>query len=218
MKQLIMDVLEDMSTGQINLESEAARELITNTIMAAIKTDGGWFLDLSTLDNKPKLDIPIYEKTDEQNARETWVCYICGENTFDVDYEYIGSGTNHLGCELKVEMSSSNDAEFDDADYYTGPDGHYERYGDISHELMDSEPFSVVDNLGYDTKDKKQKKIGEITKQQYRNLLSEQIVDNKGEGYIYESPDGGETVYKREVGSDKKELVWSSDEKRKFNG
>ena len=213
MKQLIKNVLDDMSIGQINLESEASRELITNTIMAAIKSEGGWFLDLSTFNNNSKLDTPIYEKTEEQKARETWVCSICGENTFEVDYDYIGSGTNHLGCELKVEMGSSNDAEFDDfddADYYTGPDGHYE--------LEDPESFSVVDNLGYDTKDKKQKKIGEITKQQYRNLLSEQIVDNKSEGYIYESPDGGKTVYKREFGSDKKELVWSSDEKQKFNG
>ena len=105
MKQLIRDVLDDMSVGQINLESEASRELISNTIMAAIKTKGGWFLDLSTFDKKSKLDTPIYEKTDEQKARETWVCDICGENTFEVDYDYIGSGTNHLGCELKVEMS-----------------------------------------------------------------------------------------------------------------
>ena len=66
MKQLIRDVLDDMSTGQINLESEASRELITNTIMAAIKTKGDWVLDLSTFDGGPKLDTPIYEKTDEQ--------------------------------------------------------------------------------------------------------------------------------------------------------
>ena len=101
MKQLIMDVLEDMSQGQINLASEAARELITNTIMAAIKTNNnrkGWVLDLSTLDGGPKLDTPIYEKSVEQKARETWVCSICGENTFEVDSDYIGSGTNHLGC------------------------------------------------------------------------------------------------------------------------
>ena len=106
MKQLIKDVLEDMSTGQINLESEASRELIANTIIANIKTNNGrkgWFLDLSTLDGGPKLDTPIYEKSDEQKARESWVCSICGENTFEVDYDYIGSGYNHLGCELKSQ-------------------------------------------------------------------------------------------------------------------
>ena len=106
MKQLIRGVLDDMSTGQINLESEASRELIANTIMAAIKTNNGrkgWVLDLSTLDSEPKLDTPIYEKPDEQKARESWVCNICGENTYDVDWDYIGSGTNHLGCELKSQ-------------------------------------------------------------------------------------------------------------------
>ena len=60
MKQLIMNVLEDMSSGQVNLESEGARKNIANTIIAAIKSNGGkygkgWVLDLSTLDKKPKL-------------------------------------------------------------------------------------------------------------------------------------------------------------------
>ncbi len=148
MKKLILDVLEDMSTGQINLESEASRELIANTIMAAIKSEGGWFLDIGTVDGKKKVDTPIYEKSEEQKARETWVCSICGKNTYDVDWDYIGSDTNHLGCELE---------------------------------------------LGFQ----------KVTK----NKLSEEIVDNKDEKYIYESPDGGTTVYRRKFGEDKRELV-----------
>jgi hypothetical protein len=32
-------------------------------------------------------------------------------------------------------------------------------------------------------------------------------VDSKDKDYIYESPDGGETVYKRKMGSDRRELV-----------
>ena len=67
--------------------------------------------------------------------------------------------------------------------------------------------YSVVEHLGYATKDKKQKKIGEITEQQYRNLLSEEIVDSKDKDYIYEAPDGGKTIFKRKVGDDKRELV-----------
>ena len=46
-----------------------------------------------------------------------------------------------------------------------------------------------------------------------RKQLAEEIVDNKDEGYIFESPDGGETVYKREFGSDKKVLL--TDEQKK---
>jgi len=34
---------------------------------------------------------------------EFWTCDICNENTHLVDYDYIGNGTNHLGCELKQE-------------------------------------------------------------------------------------------------------------------
>jgi len=101
MKQLIMDVLEDMSKGQINLESKAARKTIANTIITAIKTNNGrkgWVLDLSTLDGKPK----SIEKTEEAK----WVCEFCGKTTFHVDYDYIGSNYNHLGCELEQEMSS----------------------------------------------------------------------------------------------------------------
>jgi hypothetical protein len=32
------------------------------------------------------------------------VCDVCDENTYDVDSDYIGSGTNHLQCELKLEL------------------------------------------------------------------------------------------------------------------
>ena len=98
MKKLIKNVLADVCTaGQPNLESKACQETIANLIIAAIKTKG-WFLDLSTLDGKPKLT------EDEQKYLDSWTCSICGKDTSNVDYDYIGSGTNHLGCELEVEM------------------------------------------------------------------------------------------------------------------
>ena len=149
MKQIIKDVLDDMSTGQINLSSSGARELIATTITAALKTKGSY---------KEYTDYEL----DEQKARATWVCNICGENTFEVDYDYIGSGYNHLGCELKSQKEideyiedideqayaqgrkSSKDVrreknwlqkkhedkffdEVSSVDYHTGPDGHYKK-------------------------------------------------------------------------------------------
>ena len=36
------------------------------------------------------------------------------------------------------------------------------------------------------------------------NKLAEEIVDSVDKNYIYESPDGGETIYKREFGSDRR--------------
>ena len=44
------------------------------------------------------------DKREELKAKKSWVCQICGKNTYDVDWDYIGSGTNHLGCELEAEM------------------------------------------------------------------------------------------------------------------
>ena len=32
-----------------------------------------------------------------------WTCDHCGKHTHEVDYDYLGNGTNHLGCELKQE-------------------------------------------------------------------------------------------------------------------
>jgi len=95
MKQLIMDILEDMSGGQVNLASEAARKMVANTISATLKAKGSY---------KEYTDYEL----DEQRARASWVCSICGKSTFEVEYDYIGSGANHLGCELEVEMREKN--------------------------------------------------------------------------------------------------------------
>jgi len=32
-----------------------------------------------------------------------WTCDICNKNTHEVNYDYLGSGTNHLECELKEQ-------------------------------------------------------------------------------------------------------------------
>ena len=291
MKQIIKDVLDDMSNSQVNLGSSAARKMISTLISSALKSKGCY----TEYDD---------DEIDEQKARDFWVCSICGKSTYGVDYDYIGSGTNHLGCELEIEMGNKEDdvakalghmdedgkyitrheknssqkkhdeephsyiggseeidgaytaEEFeeweeavsqslsqesnktyrddfpqveeledgstlpeDDTDYYTGPDGHYNKSKDwdVVRVQPDKEKFySVVENLGWDSRDKQQKKIGEITKQEYGNLLSEQIVDNKDKGYLYESPDGGKTVFRRLFGDDdpknKEEINWKTKE------
>lgn len=33
-----------------------------------------------------------------------WVCHICGGDTSGVEYDYLGSGTNHLQCELNQHI------------------------------------------------------------------------------------------------------------------
>ena len=110
MKQVILNALEDCSHGQINLESKAAREVIANLIMVGIESNG-WYLNLGEKElNSAELDTAGYhvKKIDENTQVDhqdsdwyEWVCDICGKNTYNVEWDYIGTNTNHLSCELK---------------------------------------------------------------------------------------------------------------------
>ena len=46
---------------------------------------------------------PTEESKYSKEYLEHWTCDICNDNTHEVDYDYLGNGTNHLGCELKEE-------------------------------------------------------------------------------------------------------------------
>ena len=46
---------------------------------------------------------PTEESKYSKEYLEYWTCDICDEHTHEVDYDYLGNGTNHLGCELKQE-------------------------------------------------------------------------------------------------------------------
>ena len=89
MKNLIIRVLQRHTDRQLNLASESCRETLAVEI-AAVLDDKGIYRKFSDVELK------------EKEAREHWVCSICGKSTFEVDYDYIGSGTNHLGCDLAV--------------------------------------------------------------------------------------------------------------------
>jgi len=58
-------------------------------------------LDESDIEKKMTWEDSIKE---EQEAIDSWVCEICNKSTYDVEYDYIGSGTNHLECELKETL------------------------------------------------------------------------------------------------------------------
>ena len=190
MKQIIMDVLDDMSESQINLASETARKTVSSLISAALKAQG--YNNKNNVNSYLTADL----SEEEQKARETWVCYYCGENTYDVDYEYIGSCTNHLGCELEVETREKNwsqkkheDKVFNQAVFGDNKDLYEAKLDNRSDNHREYPYNSFVRNKE------------EVDK------LAEEIVSDNDTGYIYESPDGGKTVYKRKEGSDKRELV-----------
>jgi len=62
---------------------------------------------------------PILDESDITDTKNDWICEICGKSTKDVEYDYIGSGTNHSGCELEIEMADNDNKKY----IYESPDG-----------------------------------------------------------------------------------------------
>ena len=245
MKQIIKDVLDDMSNSQVNLGSSAARKMVSTLISTALKSKGTYteYGD---------------DEIEEQKARDSWVCSICGENTADVDYDYLGSGTNHLGCELKSQEEIDEYVEdIDEQAYAQGRKSSYIQgseeidgmYTDdevkgweeavAKHDLGGS--YESTDTMtGHDhgkvwtEADAIQKQVymemtsdglpegGDTQAVKESHILAEQIVNAKEGDWIYESPDGGKTVFRRPFSDydpeKKEEIDWKTKEPtgRKF--
>ena len=241
MKQLIMDVLEDMSNDQVNLASEIARETIANIIVATIRSkDKGWYLDCNHSKEQEEEDKKLIEshKTEEWKVKESWVCYYCGKNTYNVDFDYIGSEYNHLGCELELEMGDRreknwsqkkheekvfNQAAFGDSKDLTEAkiekrggdrrkgDRRENRGDDVAKALghMDEDGEFITEGRQEQIKSRGVIKLPKkrVKKKFYEDMgdghmiavgkLSEEIVDSQEGKWIYESPDGGITVFRR---------------------
>jgi len=229
MKQIIKDVLNDMSDSQINLASDTARETVSSLISAALKTKGSY----TEYDDS---------EIEEQNARATWVCSICGENTADVDYDYLGSGTNHLGCELKSqedideyiedideqahaqgrESSFGGDTGIDaDFGYDDIPEG-LRRAKELSQQALDEGARSLQKQLYTEMTSDGLPEGGDAQAVLESHKLADEIVDNQKGKWIYESPDGGKTVFRRPFSDydpkNKEEIDWETKEPtgRKF--
>ena len=92
MKDIIRTVLARWRDRQPNMSSEAFRNNLADEI-AIVLAEKGTYTEYGD------------DEIEEQKTRESWMCSICGESTYEVEYDYIGSGYNHLGCELKIEMA-----------------------------------------------------------------------------------------------------------------
>jgi len=179
-----MNILEELK--DLNLNNKESRKTIVKKIMADIKGNG-WYLDLGS-HGKDKDKIQMIDgidndvchhgnalsstclECDEEQAMDSWVCMICNESTYDVEYDYMGSGTNHLSCELEIEMK-----EMDSLDTAGQPIEKINDYliHDIDKvKMIDGEKqYSIVENLGWDARNKRQKVVGEITESEYEWLI-----------------------------------------------
>jgi len=62
------------------------------------------------IDNVNEDDLDVGDSLSEEQEElskeylDQWTCDICGEYTHEVEYDYLASNRNHLGCELKKEI------------------------------------------------------------------------------------------------------------------
>ena len=183
MEKIIDTVLERLK--ETNLHSAVARQTIVRAIMKEIRSGKGFFLNMNSIDD----DIP---EAGDRLEEAKWVCEHCGESTFYVEYDYIGSGSNHLQCDLKETKHFADD-------FHEGKDGDYVYSGDLKDAQQQAYSELSADGLpsGGDA---------QVTRD--ANKLAEEIAEGSADlGYIFETPDGGETLYRRKVGESKRELI-----------
>ena len=152
-----------------------------------IRSKTGWYLNMNTIDG----GVP---EVGDKEEEAKWVCEHCDESTFEVDYDYIGSNYNHLQCDLKETKHFAND-------FHEGKDGdnNYVYSGDLKDAQQQAYNELSADGLPPG---------GDAQATRDANKLAEEIAGGSVDlGYIFESPDGGETIYRRKVGESERELI-----------
>lgn len=184
MEKLIDTVLERLK--ETNLHSAVARQTIVKAIMKEIRSGKGFFLNMNTIDT----DIP---EVGDRLEEAKWVCEHCGESTFYVEYDYIGSGSNHLQCDLKEEEKMGSGIKHFADDFHEGRDG------DIKD--IQQQAYNELTADGLPTGGDSQAVLDS-------HKLAQDIAEGSVDlGYIFESPDGGKTIFKRKSGETEREEV-----------
>ena len=184
MEKIIDTVLERLK--ETNLHSAVARQTIVKAIMKEIRSGRPFFLNMNTIDT----DIP---EVGDRLEEAKWVCEHCGESTFYVEYDYIGSGSNHLQCDLKEEEKMGSGIKHFADDFHEGRDG------DIKD--IQQQAYNELTADGLPTGGDSQAVLDS-------HKLAQDIAEGSVDlGYIFESPDGGKTIFKRKSGETEREEV-----------
>ena len=67
-----------------------------------------WTCDIMNAESNSEImeTLDRIEQILEEEYKEKWICCICGDNTYNVDCEYL-SGVDHLSCLVEEEIKSS---------------------------------------------------------------------------------------------------------------
>ena len=246
MKQIIKDVLNLHGEMNVNLASDSARDVIAIEIIEKLKKKGfyteyrkdelekkeakkGWVCQTcgkSTFETDydylvhPKLHLgcALEEELKGKDIKEQ---YLTASAEYYKDEKRMKPSDwwnkENPQLELMLDERKKEGPDYDDQGNSAVPylPGKYTE----SVEEPEGTPYSPEEVEAWN------RSVEDCGTQQpydkYRKKLSEDIVDNKDVKYIYESPDGGKTIYRRKFGEyGKRELVkdWNKEKERIVDG
>jgi len=106
--------IRDIQQEQINPYIELIEKSLSELYPSLVDRDDGvpnWACDIVSADSNTEVmnTLDRIEHILEEEYKDKWVCSVCGENTYNVDSDYL-SGVDHLSClfteELKEERKN----------------------------------------------------------------------------------------------------------------
>ena len=100
--------IRDIQQEQINPYIELIEKSLSELYPPLVDKDDGvpnWACDIVSADSNTEVmnTLDRIERILEEEHKDKWVCCVCGENTYDVDCEYL-AGVDHLSCLLTEEL------------------------------------------------------------------------------------------------------------------
>ena len=97
--------MAELSQGYI-YESPDGKSVFRRPVGEAYDVNKKEEIDLKTGEPTGRMFSDYPFKSDKEKKMEQyleyWTCEHCGKNTHEVEYDYLGKGTNHLQCELEL--------------------------------------------------------------------------------------------------------------------
>jgi|688.fasta_scaffold92054_4 chromosome segregation ATPase len=106
--------IRDIQQEQVNPYIELIEKSLSELYPSLVDRDDGvpnWACDIVSADSNTEVmnTLDRIEQILEKEYKDKWVCCVCGENTYNVDCEYL-AGVDHLSCltieELKQEKKN----------------------------------------------------------------------------------------------------------------
>ena len=100
--------IRDIQQEQINPYIELIEKSLSELYPSLVDRDDGvpnWACDIVSADSNTEVmnTLDRIEHILEEEHKDKWVCSVCGENTYNVDSDYL-SGVDHLSCLLTEEL------------------------------------------------------------------------------------------------------------------